>query len=123
MLLDRACPGGGWNAGNGVVYGEPLAPNPDASAIALLALAGETSHPIVQTSLDWLEKATHTCTAPWSVAWASMALFTHQRDAGPLVPAFLESLDPCGIEDVATLAAMALALQPVSATKLLGAQS
>src|ERR1039458_3093294 len=24
MLLDRACPGGGWNAGNGVVYGVPL---------------------------------------------------------------------------------------------------
>jgi hypothetical protein len=123
MLLDRACPGGGWNAGNGVVYGEPLAAHPDASAIALLALARETSHPIVQTSLDWLEKATHTCTAPWSLAWASMALFAHQRAAAAMVPSFLESLDLCGIEDAGTLAAMALALQPVSATKLLGAQS
>ena len=26
MLLDRACPGGGWNAGNGVVYGAAVAP-------------------------------------------------------------------------------------------------
>lgn len=25
MLLDRSCPGGGWNAGNSVVYGVPLA--------------------------------------------------------------------------------------------------
>jgi hypothetical protein len=25
MLMDRSCPGGGWNAGNGVVYGAPVA--------------------------------------------------------------------------------------------------
>jgi len=35
MLLDRVCPGGGWNAGNGVVYGVPVAPHPDDTAIAL----------------------------------------------------------------------------------------
>jgi hypothetical protein len=35
----------------------------------------------------------------------------------------VQSVDPCSIEDVATLAAVALALQPVSATKILGAQS
>ena len=27
MLLDRACPEGGWNAGNAVVYGVPLSPS------------------------------------------------------------------------------------------------
>ena len=37
-VLDRACPDGGWNAGNGVVYGVPLAPHLDDTAIALLAL-------------------------------------------------------------------------------------
>jgi hypothetical protein len=31
MLLDRACPGGGWNAGNAVVYGVPLRPHIDAT--------------------------------------------------------------------------------------------
>jgi squalene cyclase len=123
MLLDRVCPGGGWNAGNGVVYGEPLAPHPDATAIALLALAGETSNPTVQSSLDWLEEVAHTCTAPWSLAWASMALSAHQRVATALLPSLLQSADPCSIEDVATLAAVALALQPVSGTKILGAQS
>ena len=30
MLLDRACLGGGWNAGNAVVYGVPLRPHIDA---------------------------------------------------------------------------------------------
>jgi hypothetical protein len=29
MLLDRACPAGGWNAGNSVVMGVPLDPHPD----------------------------------------------------------------------------------------------
>jgi hypothetical protein len=38
MLLDRACPSGGWNAGNSVVYGAPVAPHPDDTSIALLAL-------------------------------------------------------------------------------------
>jgi hypothetical protein len=37
MLLDRACPGGGWNAGNGVVYGTAVAAHADDTAIALLA--------------------------------------------------------------------------------------
>jgi len=27
MLLDRMCPGGGWNSGNGVAFGVPLAPH------------------------------------------------------------------------------------------------
>jgi len=33
MLLDRACIGGGWNAGNAVVYGVRLRPHIDATAI------------------------------------------------------------------------------------------
>jgi hypothetical protein len=40
MLLDRACPTGGWNAGNGVVYGVALKPHIDATATALLAMQG-----------------------------------------------------------------------------------
>jgi len=32
MLYDRICPEGGWNAGNGVVYGFQLAPHPDADS-------------------------------------------------------------------------------------------
>jgi len=34
MLLDRACPEGGWNAGNAVVYGVPLRPHIDATSLA-----------------------------------------------------------------------------------------
>ena len=38
MLFDRACPGGGWNAGNGVVYDVPLKPLADVTSLALVAL-------------------------------------------------------------------------------------
>jgi hypothetical protein len=38
MLIDRACPDGGWNAGNGIVLGTALAPHIDTTAIAVLAL-------------------------------------------------------------------------------------
>jgi hypothetical protein len=51
MLFDRACPGGGWNSGNGVVYGAALAPHADDTAIALLALRDRTKEPIVRRLL------------------------------------------------------------------------
>ena len=41
MLRDRACVDGGWNSGNSVVYGVPLRPHVEATAIALLALQDE----------------------------------------------------------------------------------
>ncbi|HSJ14325.1 MAG TPA: hypothetical protein VK939_07910 [Longimicrobiales bacterium] len=40
LLADRACRGGGWNYGNTRVLDSHLAPFPDTTAIALLALRG-----------------------------------------------------------------------------------
>jgi hypothetical protein len=68
MLLDRACPGGGWNAGNGVVYGQQMIPHIDVTAIALLALQGEQPTEITMYSLAGLESEAHACHAPWSLA-------------------------------------------------------
>ncbi len=45
MLLDRTCPGGGWNTGNGTAFGVPYAPYIDATGIALLALGGHKEEP------------------------------------------------------------------------------
>ncbi len=56
MLLDRACVGGGWNSGNSVVYGVPLPPHVEATAIALLALQDEERTPVIRTSLAWLKQ-------------------------------------------------------------------
>jgi Prenyltransferase and squalene oxidase repeat len=59
MLIDRGCPGGGWNAGNGVVYDVPLEPHVDTTSLALLALVPHGTDPFVKISLDWLQRQWH----------------------------------------------------------------
>lgn len=110
MLLDRACPSGGWNAGNGVVYGVPLAPHLDATATALTALCGEQNNQSVAPALDWLGRAVLTCSAPWSLAWSILALNAHNRPIEGLVDRLLASRDQGLIADSATLAAVILAI-------------
>jgi hypothetical protein len=68
MLLDRMCPGGGWNAGNGIALGVPYSAYIDATGIALLALAGHELEPFVQWSLDWLVNRLPGCPSPYSFA-------------------------------------------------------
>ena len=79
MLLDRECPGGGWNAGNSVVYGVPLRPHVDATAIALLALRRNHAEPVVQESMRLLQERVNRCPSPYSVAWAILALAAYRQ--------------------------------------------
>ena len=110
MLLDRVCPGGGWNAGNGVVYGRALAAHPDDTAVALLALKNCSDEPAVSRSLAWLEDCTSTLSSLWSLAWSALALAAHSRCVRRLVSALAEDVHPIDIQDNATLAVLALAL-------------
>jgi hypothetical protein len=110
MLLDRACPGGGWNAGNGVVYGIPMAAHLDATATALLALRGEEVDDIINSGLAWLERRVVTCSAPWSLAWSLLALGAYDRPVGSLADRLSDLRDPGLTRDSATLAAVILAL-------------
>jgi len=120
MLLDRACPSGGWNAGNGVVYGVALAPHPDDTAIALLALRGRSQNPLVQKSLDWLQQVVPTLNAPWSLAWSSLALAAHHRPVDSLLQSLQHLPDLDQTEDISTLAITCLALDPERALLELG---
>jgi hypothetical protein len=74
MLLDRMCPGGGWNAGNGVAFGVPCAAYIDATAVTLLALGGHPKEPGGQASLAWLVNRLPGCPSPYSLAWAVLVL-------------------------------------------------
>jgi hypothetical protein len=78
MLYDRACPVGGWNAGNGVVLGSPLKPHIDPTAIALLALNPQPEHVATQRALDWLRMNGEGCRSPYSIAWAILALAIYE---------------------------------------------
>lgn len=109
MLYDRICPEGGWNAGNGVVYGFPLAPHADATALALLSLSSEPPNNFMSASLDWLERRAETCFAPWSLAWTILALDAFGRPMERLADRLSSVIDPTGIKDCATLAVVSLA--------------
>ena len=82
MLLDRACPQGGWNAGNPEVFGVELDPHPDFTAMAVLALrhSAYRRETIVQRSLDYLATRLNTSPSPYSLAWAVMALSAHGHE-------------------------------------------
>ena len=111
MLYDRICPKGGWNAGNGVVYGLPLAPHPDATALALLSLLTEPPNDFITASLDWLERRAETCVAPWSLAWTILSLDAFGRPTELLADRLSSIVDPAEANDCATLAIVSLALR------------
>ena len=110
MLIDRACPSGGWNAGNGVVYGAPLSPHLDDTAIALLALSGKKEVPPIQRAVQWLENPAQGLRAPWSVAWTILALAAHRRPVESQLACLRSLPDLFAVEDTSTLAVMCLAL-------------
>ena len=111
MLYDRICPEGGWNAGNGVVYGFPLAPHPDATALALLSLLNEPPNDFITVSLGWLERRAETCFAPWSLAWTILALDAFGRPTANLTYRLISVVDNAEVSDCATLGVVSLALR------------
>jgi len=83
MLVDRACPGGGWNAGNGLVFGAALNAHIDTTAIALLALTADDT-PAVHQALDWVRPASAECSSTYSLAWSTLAFLMHKDRAADL---------------------------------------
>ena len=110
MLLDRACPNAGWNAGNGVVYGIAMAPHIDTTATALLALRSEPTNELIEPSLVWVEHQACSCPSPWSLAWAILALDAYNRPVGSLQQRLVNLTELDETDNIATLAAIALAL-------------
>lgn len=115
MLLDRACPAGGWNAGNGVVCGVAMKPHFDSTATALLALQGWQEHGQVKQALRYLAEGAPKCRSPYSVAWAVLALTMFRGEPLDGTIAHLEALLPLAEQtsDVSTTAIWCLALDTV----------
>ena len=84
MLVDRACPGGGWNAGNGMVFGAALNAHIDTTAIALLALTTNEVSPAEYQGLAWLRPASAECSSAYSLAWSALAFLMHKDRAADL---------------------------------------
>lgn len=121
MLLDRMCPGGGWNAGNGMAFGVAYDAYIDATAIALLALAGHKKEPSAQTSLAWLVNRLPGCPSPYSLAWGVLALAAYRGVSREVEQTLGRSTNELtalveratGVDDPCTVAICALALDAV----------
>jgi len=122
MLYDRICPQGGWNAGNGVVYGVPLVPHPDATALALLALRGEPSTDLSIESLDWLMRWTQSASAPWSLCWVVLATDAYGRGTDAVTQRLAGIVEAQPPDDCATLAVVSLALACGRGSSVFGEQ-
>jgi hypothetical protein len=93
MLVDRACPTGGWNAGNGIVFSAGLSAHIDTTAIALLALTDD-EEPVVRRALNWLREASGRCSSGYSLAWSTLAFLLRDRPSAELSLARLCKLLP-----------------------------
>jgi hypothetical protein len=119
LLLDRMCPGGGWNAGNGVAFGVAYAPYIDATSIALLSLRQRHPETWVQASLLWLASRLLECSSSYSLAWGLLALVAYRRESVEALNALTRAINSMLSEmrndtsapDISTLAICALALE------------
>ncbi|MDF1501892.1 hypothetical protein, partial [Roseisolibacter sp. H3M3-2] len=116
MLLDRAVPGGGWNYGNTKVLGQDVAPYPDTTAWALLALRGEpTAAAASREGVARLDTMLAHTRSTLARALGALALRAHSTDDAPVRAALaarvLES--PPAEVRARALALLALAGPPV----------
>jgi hypothetical protein len=118
MLRDRACPGGGWNAGNGIVFGSALPAHIDTTAIALLALT-EPGDGAAAYGLNWLRDASIGCSSPYSLAWVAIAFSLHVDAAVNGCIANLSRLLPAP-EAISSIEILSLAAVAIKAAEGLG---
>src|ERR1700694_5979717 len=97
--------------GNAVVYGVPLHPHIDATALALAALRFHYHLPIVRNSLTWILNRID-CPSAYSLAWVILSAAAYEGVRSDVLPALeiarnrLTSVadDPRSIEDTSTIA-------------------
>lgn len=109
MLLDRQLAGGGWNYGNTAVYGSQLDPLPDATGLALAALAGRVPAERVGASLAYLRDRCRDVRTPLSLGWICLGLAAWGRRVSEGRARIAECLDrerkrdSCATADLAIL--------------------
>ncbi|HET7100912.1 MAG TPA: hypothetical protein VFJ52_07175, partial [Terriglobia bacterium] len=81
MLYDRACPGGGWNVGNPLVYGVPGVARISPTVWALLALRNRKDRAANLEGVDWLHQRYQSLRSPASLALAHLCLKVYGRAA------------------------------------------
>jgi len=83
MLLDRTCPGGGWNYGNKRVLDVDLEPYPDTTALVLLALQDASHGPAIDDGFRALDRLIDARASGLALALGALARRAWQHDPRP----------------------------------------
>ncbi|MGH7500897.1 MAG: hypothetical protein ACREL7_03985 [Longimicrobiales bacterium] len=109
MLLDRACPGGGWNYGNKRVLEVDLEPYPDTTALALLALRGRED-PEIEAGFRAIDRLLGEHASGLALALAVLSHRAWGRDSSSLEARLVKKYaDSAFLGETRTLALAALA--------------
>lgn len=123
LILDRAIPGGGWNYGNKIVFGNTLRPQPAPTGLALLALSGEhLDERTREDSLAYLRWQLPKLRSPQSLCWALLGLAAYERQPAGIDAILMEACQTTMRRNAgaAQLAYLLLASRPNRALELLG---
>lgn len=93
MILDRTCPGGGWNYGNSRVLDEDLWPYPDTTALALIALQDAPPSHEIDASLEALGEMLAHNQSGLALSLAILCFRLYSRPTGALEKRLVERLD------------------------------
>jgi hypothetical protein len=108
LLLDRACPSGGWNFGNSKVFDSELPPYVPTTALALLALQDRRSVAAVDSALGFLERDALGESSSMALSLAVLALAAFGRPVPVLVGALERQLSTTA--EIGSLLGLAMGL-------------
>jgi hypothetical protein len=74
LLMDRQLPGGGWNVGSTIVFGNALNPMPENTGMALQALSGLVPKKDVESSIRYLLSCVGRLRTPFTLGWSLLGL-------------------------------------------------
>jgi hypothetical protein len=93
VLRDRVCPGGGWNYGNGEVYGQALYAQVPTTAFGVLALQDLAGDSLRNDAIGFLERHAAAEGSTSALALASVALASVGRSASAPLAALVDRHD------------------------------
>lgn len=119
MILDRECPGGGWNYGNKRVLGADQRPYPDTTALALLALQGVRHGDAARRGLAVLDRLADEASSGLALALAALCRGARGLDSAALRGRLAGRFERTGFMDESRVLALALlALRDPAALRL-----
>jgi hypothetical protein len=99
VLRDRACAEGGWNFGNGVVYGHALPAHVPPTAVGVLAMQDHASDPVVAAAVRHLDGHALLEGSTTALALSALALMAVGHPAEAIVKALVAQ---CANADTST---------------------